>query len=57
MKRSVSKISWYPDNPTKLAVSYAIMRFQQMPEGMPTQVKFCFIVYIKNAKVLYLGCE
>jgi len=37
IKRSVGKISWYPENPTKLAVSYAIMRFQQMPEGMPTQ--------------------
>lgn len=24
------------DQPTKLAVSYAIMRFQQMPENMPT---------------------
>jgi dynein intermediate chain 2 len=36
-KRSVSEISWYPEGPQKLAVSYAIMRFQQMPDKMPTQ--------------------
>ncbi|EGR31420.1 intermediate chain 2, putative [Ichthyophthirius multifiliis] len=36
-KRSVSEISWQPDQPAKIAVSYAIMRFQQMPEKMNTE--------------------
>lgn len=35
-KRSVSEISWHPEGPTKVAVSYAISRFQQMPDKMPT---------------------
>jgi len=26
-KRSVSEISWHPEGPTKIACSYAIMRF------------------------------
>jgi len=36
-KRSVSEISWHPEGPTKIVASYAIMRFQQIPEKMPTQ--------------------
>ena len=35
-RRSVSEISWHPEGPTKAAVSYAISRFQQMPDGMLT---------------------
>lgn len=38
-KRSVSEISWHPEGPTKAAVSYAIFRFQQMPDGMETKVR------------------
>ena len=37
IKRTVSEISWYPDAPTKVAVSYSILRFQQMPDKMPLQ--------------------
>eukprot|EP00744_Colponema_vietnamica_P003227 GILI01004977.1.p1 GENE.GILI01004977.1~~GILI01004977.1.p1 ORF type:complete len:582 (-),score=174.73 GILI01004977.1:310-2055(-) len=37
VKRSVNKISWHPEGPTKLAVSYSILRFQQMPDDMPVQ--------------------
>lgn len=37
IKRSVSKISWHPEGPTKLAVAYANLRFQQMAEDMPYQ--------------------
>ena len=29
-------ISWHPDGPTRIAVGYAIQRFQQMPEKMPS---------------------
>eukprot|EP00742_Colponemidia_sp_Colp-10_P001216 GILJ01001309.1.p1 GENE.GILJ01001309.1~~GILJ01001309.1.p1 ORF type:complete len:593 (-),score=99.77 GILJ01001309.1:140-1918(-) len=36
-KRAVSKISWHPDGPNKLAVAYSILRFQQMPDRMPVQ--------------------
>mmetsp|Transcript_51698 Transcript_51698/g.59382 ORF Transcript_51698/g.59382 Transcript_51698/m.59382 type:complete len:692 (+) Transcript_51698:39-2114(+) len=35
-KRSVSKVFWHPEGPTKLAVSYAIQRFQQTPDNMPS---------------------
>lgn len=33
----MSEISWYPDAPTKVAVAYSILRFQQMPDKMPMQ--------------------
>ena len=36
-RRAVSEISWSPDGPTKVVVSYAINLFQQMPEKMPVQ--------------------
>lgn len=35
-KRSVSEVSWHADGPHKLAVSYAIPRFQQTPDKMKT---------------------
>mmetsp|Transcript_31317 Transcript_31317/g.43427 ORF Transcript_31317/g.43427 Transcript_31317/m.43427 type:complete len:570 (+) Transcript_31317:288-1997(+) len=35
VQRSASYISWHPDGARKLAVSYAILDFQQQPEGMP----------------------
>lgn len=34
-KRSASKICWHPDGNAKVAVSYSVMQFQQMPENMP----------------------
>jgi len=37
IKRSASYISWYPDGARKLAVAYAILQFQEQPEGMPIQ--------------------
>ena len=35
-KRSVSEVSWHTEGATKLAVSYAIPRFQQTPDKMKT---------------------
>ena len=35
-KRSVSEVSWHSEGPHKLAVSYAIPRFQQTPDKMKT---------------------
>lgn len=35
VKRAATKISWHPDNANKLAVSYSILQFQQMPKNMP----------------------
>eukprot|EP00927_Polykrikos_kofoidii_P047206 TRINITY_DN4130_c0_g2_i1.p1 TRINITY_DN4130_c0_g2~~TRINITY_DN4130_c0_g2_i1.p1 ORF type:complete len:575 (-),score=107.07 TRINITY_DN4130_c0_g2_i1:465-2189(-) len=34
-KRSVTKISWHPEGPTKLVGSYSCLRFQRMSEEMP----------------------
>jgi dynein intermediate chain 2 len=34
-KRSVTKIGWHPEGPTKLVGSYSNMRFQRMTEEMP----------------------
>lgn len=37
MKRAITKIKWHSDNSdVRVAVSYASLRFQQMPRGMPT---------------------
>lgn len=37
MKRAITKIKWHSDNTdVRVAVSYASLRFQQMPRGMPT---------------------
>eukprot|EP00920_Eleutheroschizon_duboscqi_P010791 GHVT01025409.1.p2 GENE.GHVT01025409.1~~GHVT01025409.1.p2 ORF type:complete len:530 (-),score=33.06 GHVT01025409.1:4698-6110(-) len=35
-QRTATKISWHPDGPTRLAVGYGIMRFQQQPAAMPS---------------------
>jgi len=35
LKRSVTCISWHPDNPNKLAVAYSIQQFQQAPPDLP----------------------
>ena len=35
VKRTATKISWHPDGANKLAVSYSITQFQQMPPDMP----------------------
>lgn len=35
-KRSVTKIGWNPDGPTKLVCSYSNLRFQRMTDEMPT---------------------
>mmetsp|Transcript_45161 Transcript_45161/g.144663 ORF Transcript_45161/g.144663 Transcript_45161/m.144663 type:complete len:571 (-) Transcript_45161:80-1792(-) len=34
-KRSVTKIGWHPEGPTKLVGSYANLRFQRMTDEMP----------------------
>ncbi len=33
-KRSVASVSWHPDGPTKVAVAYAILEFQNAPKGL-----------------------
>jgi dynein intermediate chain 2, axonemal len=33
-KRVVTSISWYPDGAKKVAVSYAVLKFQGQPDGM-----------------------
>lgn len=35
--RSVSKINWHPDQPTKLAISYCTLQFQRMGENDPIE--------------------
>jgi dynein intermediate chain 2 len=35
IKRTATSISWHPDTPNKMAISYSILQFQQMPERMP----------------------
>lgn len=47
-KRSVSEISWHAEGPTKIAVSYAVMRFQQMNDKMTNQA---YIWDINNPNV------
>lgn len=34
VKRSATKISWHPEGPNKMAVSYAVLQFQAMPDNM-----------------------
>lgn len=29
-------MEWQPDNPCKVAAAYSILKFQQMPDSMPT---------------------
>jgi len=35
IKRSVTHLCWHPDLPNKIACSYSILQFQQMPDKMP----------------------
>lgn len=35
VKRAANKICWHPDSPEKMAISYSILQFQQMPDKMP----------------------
>jgi dynein intermediate chain 2 len=35
IKRAATKISWHPELANKVAVSYSILQFQQMPDKMP----------------------
>jgi len=35
IKRSVTHMCWHPDLPNKIACSYSILQFQQMPDKMP----------------------
>lgn len=46
IKRSATKISWHPEGPNKLAVSYSIMQFQAAPPNMP--IKSYIWVYISR---------
>lgn len=46
IKRAVTKIAWHPDHSEpRVGVSYAQLRFQQMPPNMP---KFSYIWNLNN---------
>ena len=38
VKRSINKISWHPDGPTKLVGAYCLMRFQNQPLDISRKV-------------------
>jgi dynein intermediate chain 2 len=45
MKRAITKIKWHSDNSdVRVAVSYASLRFQQMPRNMPTNVSVSSLI-------------
>jgi dynein intermediate chain 2 len=52
-KRSVTKIGWHPEGPTKLVASYSNLRFQRMSEEMPTS-SFVWDVTERNMPVTEL---
>jgi dynein intermediate chain 2 len=35
-KRSVTKVGWHPEGPTKICAAYSNLRFQRMSDDMPT---------------------
>eukprot|EP00002_Diphylleia_rotans_P016056 TRINITY_DN311_c0_g1_i3.p1 TRINITY_DN311_c0_g1~~TRINITY_DN311_c0_g1_i3.p1 ORF type:complete len:496 (+),score=87.81 TRINITY_DN311_c0_g1_i3:405-1892(+) len=35
LRRTASSISWHPDGSRKLAISYSVLQFQEMPDGLP----------------------
>mmetsp|Transcript_114715 Transcript_114715/g.263321 ORF Transcript_114715/g.263321 Transcript_114715/m.263321 type:complete len:569 (+) Transcript_114715:42-1748(+) len=43
--RSVSRLSWHPEGPTRIAASYSVLRFQKMADDMP---KVSFIWDVQN---------
>ena len=52
-KRSVTKIGWHPEGPTKLVGSYSNLRFQRMTDDMP-MVSFIWDVSERNVPLAEL---
>eukprot|EP00747_Dinoflagellata_sp_TGD_P086147 gnl/TRDRNA2_/TRDRNA2_163163_c0_seq2.p2 gnl/TRDRNA2_/TRDRNA2_163163_c0~~gnl/TRDRNA2_/TRDRNA2_163163_c0_seq2.p2 ORF type:complete len:573 (+),score=135.62 gnl/TRDRNA2_/TRDRNA2_163163_c0_seq2:78-1796(+) len=52
-KRSVTKIGWHPEGPTKLVGSYSNLRFQRMSEEMP-MASFIWDISERNMPMLEL---
>ena len=49
-KRAISRLCWHPENPSKIAAAYAIMKFQKMPDELPLEV---WNIYIYIYKYIY----
>jgi len=52
-KRSVTKISWHPEGPTKIVGSYSNLRFQRMTDDMPMS-SFIWDVAERNVPLMEL---
>jgi len=52
-KRSVTKIGWHPEGPTKIVGSYSNLRFQRMTDEMP-MASFIWDVHERNAPLTEL---
>jgi len=53
--RSVTKIGWHPEGPTKIVGSYSNLRFQRMSEDMP-MASFIWDINERNTPVMELRC-
>jgi len=51
--RSITKIGWHPEGPTKLVASYSNLKFQRMSEDMPT-ASFIWDVTERNSPLVEL---
>jgi len=54
--RSVTKIGWHPEGPTKIVGSYSNLRFQRMSEDMPV-ASFIWDINERNIPVMELRCS
>mmetsp|Transcript_31809 Transcript_31809/g.69554 ORF Transcript_31809/g.69554 Transcript_31809/m.69554 type:complete len:576 (+) Transcript_31809:126-1853(+) len=52
-KRSVTKIGWHPEGPTKIVGSYSNLRFQRMTDEMP-MASFVWDIYERNVPLTEL---
>jgi len=52
-KRSVTKISWHPEGPTRIVGSYSTLRFQSMTEDMP-MASFIWDISERNSPLMEL---
>jgi dynein intermediate chain 2 len=55
-KRSVTKIGWHPEGPTKIVGSYSNLRFQRMTEEMP-MASFIWDISERNVPVTELRSQ
>lgn len=54
-KRSVTKIGWHPEGPTKIVGSYSNLRFQRMTDEMP-MASFIWDISERNVPLTELRC-